>query len=100
MLIKWNKFINNSADFGSGLNLEHRDALIEIVENLFYLQKNPKHVVGNGPCIKLTGFWNTHAFSIRNIFNASFSIAIGSVTTFASSFTDINSTYMSKIICI
>ena len=98
MLIKWNKFINNSADFGSGLNLEHRDALIEIVENLFYLQKIPKHVVGNSPCIKLTGFWNTHAFSIRNIFNASFSIAVGSVTTFASSFTDINSTYMSKII--
>lgn len=96
LLIKKNKFINNSADFGSALNLEHRGAIVHLIENLFEQQKIPKHVIGNGACIKTSGFWNTHTISERNIFMDSFSIAIGAISLFAASISDTNSTFISK----
>lgn len=91
-----NKFLNNSADFGSALNLEHRGAIVEIIENLFEYQSIPKHIIGNGVCIKSTGFGDTHTLSMRNIFKNTFSLSIGAITLFGSSLRDINSTYISR----
>lgn len=98
LLVKSNKFINNSADFGAALNLEQRGAIVEIINNLFESQKIPRHVIGNGACIKASGFWDTHTLSINNVYSNSYSIAIGVIGLFASSFHDINSTFISKLL--
>lgn len=97
LLIKSNHFINNSADLGSALNLEHRGALVYVIENLFENQTIPKHVIGNGACIKTSGSWNTHTISIKNIFKDSFSISVGAISSFAANFSDTNSTFISTI---
>ena len=96
IMIKSNKFLNNSGDFGSALNLEHRGASVIVIDNLFQSQKNLKHIIGCGNCIKTTGYWNTHTLSILNTYNDSFSIACGVISIFGASFTDINSTYLSN----
>lgn len=96
VVIKSNYFLNNLADFGAALNLDHRDSIIYVEENFFETQKNLEHIIGGGTCIKSAGFWNSKIFTVKNIYYNSYSISAGAIVIFGNEF------YMkdSKIISI
>ena len=95
LLIKTNYFYNNSADFGAGCSLEYINGLIYVVKNFFQSQSIPKHVIGGGTCVEIRTFPGVITYCIANVYNESFSLSMGALSSFQGNQHEINSIFLS-----
>ena len=85
-------------DFGCALNFEHKGGYIYVIDCLFDGQINPTHPTGAGSIIKLSGNIKTALFVIRIIGKNTYSVGAGLFGLYSGNLTDINSTYISKLL--
>ena len=91
--IKYNRFYDNTGDFGVALNFEHRGGLAYVTNNIFRNQINPTKPIGGGLSIKLSGDFRTRVISSNNIHNDSWSAGFGVIIMFSSYLEETNSSF-------